>query len=74
MPPHSLTNFKIQKSYQNESKFNGVYSRKNLPKGKDTEYVISLDEHKSIGTHQKAVYVNGDVTYLIALELNMLII
>ena len=27
-----LTNFEIQKSYQNEPRFNGVYFRDNLPK------------------------------------------
>ena len=32
MPYHSLTDFEIQKYNQNESKFNGVYSRNNLPK------------------------------------------
>ena len=32
MPPHPLTNFEIQKYYQNEPKSNGVYSRKNLTK------------------------------------------
>ena len=32
MPPHPLTNFKIQKYYQNEPRFNGVFSRDNLPK------------------------------------------
>ena len=32
MPPHPLTDFQIQKQYENESKFNGVYSRNNLPK------------------------------------------
>ena len=31
MPPHPLTNFEIQKYYENEPKFNGVYSRDNLP-------------------------------------------
>ena len=29
MPPHPLTNFEIQKYYQNESRFNGVYSKDN---------------------------------------------
>ena len=29
---HPLTNFEIQKYYQNESRFNGVFSRNNLPK------------------------------------------
>ena len=32
MPPHLLTNFQIQKYYQNETKFNYVYSRNNLSK------------------------------------------
>ena len=32
MPPHLLKNFEIQKYYQNEPRFNGVYSRNNLPK------------------------------------------
>ena len=30
MPPHSLTNFEIQKYYQNEPRFNKVFSRDNL--------------------------------------------
>ena len=34
MPPRPLTNFEIQKCYQNESKFNGVYFRDNLPNKK----------------------------------------
>ena len=32
MLPHLLTNFEIQKYYQNEPKFNCVHSRNNLPK------------------------------------------
>ena len=47
----SLTNFEVQNYYQNEPKFNGVYSRNNLPKIKDGAYVINLDEYESIGTH-----------------------
>ena len=31
MPAHLLTNFEIQKYYKNEPRFNGVYSRDNLP-------------------------------------------
>ena len=64
MPPHPLTNFEIQKYYQNEPRFNGVYSRDNLPKIKDGPYVINLDEYSDIGTHWIALYVlNNDVTY-----------
>ena len=52
MPPHPLTNFEIQKYYENESRFNGVYSRDNLHnKIKDAAYVINLDEYSNIGTH-----------------------
>ena len=32
MPPHPLTNFEIQRYYQNEPRFNGVYPKNNLPK------------------------------------------
>ena len=51
--------------YENESRFNGVYSRDNLPnKIKDRAYVINLDEYSYIGTHWIALYVkNNDITY-----------
>ena len=32
MPPHPLTNFELEKYYKTEPRFNGVYSRNNLPK------------------------------------------
>ena len=32
MPPHPLTNFEIKKYYQNEPRFNGIFSRDNLSK------------------------------------------
>ena len=60
MPRHPLTVFEVPKYYQNEPKFNGVYSRNNLPKIKDGAYVINLDEFKSIGNHWIALYVNGN--------------
>ena len=65
MPPHPLTNFEIQKYYQNESKFNGVYLRDNLPnKIKGGAYITNLDEYSDIETHWVALYVkNNDVTY-----------
>ena len=64
MPLHSLTNSEIQKYYQNEPTFNGVYSRNNLSKIKDGAYVINLDEYELKGTHWIALYVNdNNVTY-----------
>ena len=69
MPPHPLTNFEMQKYYQNEPRFKGSYSRDNLPKCnsveiKDEVYIVNLDEYPDIGTHCIALYVqNNDVTY-----------
>ena len=53
------------KYYENKSRFNGVYSRDNLPnKIKDGAYVINLDEYSDIGTHWVALWVsNNNVTY-----------
>ena len=63
--PNALTNFEIQMYYQNESRFNGVYYRDNLPdKIKNGAYVTNLDEYSDIGTHWAALYVNTKtVTY-----------
>ena len=65
LPPHSLTNFEIQEYYQNEPRFNGVFSRDNLGSNvKNGAYVINLDEYHDIGTHWVALYVyNKTVTY-----------
>ena len=71
LPAHPLTKFEIQEYYQNEPKFNGVFSRDNLPniirpKGlgsavKNGAYVINLDEYHDIGTHWIALYVNNKI-------------
>ena len=65
MPPHSLTNFKIREYYENEDRFNGVYSRHNLPKTiKNGAYVINLDEYADVGTYWIALYAkSNEVAY-----------
>ena len=64
MSPHSVRHFEIQKHYQNEPRFNGVYSRENLQKMKDGPYIVNLDEYSDIGTHWVASHVqNNDVTF-----------
>ena len=65
MLPHPLTNFAIQKCYQNKPRFNGVSSRNNLPKKiKDGAYVIDLDEYADIGTHWIALFCNrSEIVY-----------
>ena len=47
--------FELQKYYQNEPKFNGVYSRNNLPRIKGGTYVINIGEFKSTGIHWIAI-------------------
>ena len=52
MKSHPLKNFEIQKYYESEPRFNGVFSRDNLlKKTKDGAYVINPAEHKDTGTH-----------------------
>ena len=64
MPPHPLKSFEMQKCYQNEPKFNGIYSRSNSPKIKDGTCEMNLDEFESTETHWIGLYVNGEnVTY-----------
>ena len=64
MPPRRLNNFEIQKYYETESKFNGVYSRNNLLTINDAAYIINLDGYESIETHWIDLYVNdNNVTY-----------
>ena len=65
VPLHSLTNFEIKEYYENEPRFNDVYSRDNLPKTiKNGTYVINLDEYVDVGTHWIAFYVkNNEAIY-----------
>ena len=52
IPSLPLTNFEIQKYYQNKLWFIGVYSRDNLlDEMKDGTYVINFDEYSDIGAH-----------------------
>ena len=54
----------MQKYYKHEPRFNGVYSRDNLPKIKDGAYIINLDEYSDIRTHWVALCSsNNNVTY-----------
>ena len=65
MPPHPLTNFKIQKYYENKSRFIGAFSRDNIPKKiRDGTYIINLDEYKDVGTHWIVLFCNrSEIVY-----------
>ena len=47
------------------TKFNGVYSRNNLPKKiKDGAYVTNLDEYADVGTHRIALFCSrSEIVY-----------
>ena len=63
LPFHHLTNIEISEYYINEPRFNGVYSRNNLPKTiKKGACVINLDEYESTGTHWIALFVKPKYT------------
>ena len=66
IPPHPLINFEIQEYYQNEPRFNDVYSRNNLPKTiKDSAYLINLGEYADVGTHLIAFFCNrSEIAYV----------
>ena len=63
LPFHLLTNIEINEYYKNEPRFNGVYSRNNLPnKIKKGAYVINLDEYENTGTHWVSLFVKPKYT------------
>ena len=64
-PPHPLTNFDIEKYYENVPQFNGCFSRNSLPKrAKDGGYIVNLDDLGKPGTHWVALFIQkGNAVY-----------
>ena len=63
LPFHPLANIEISEYYKNEPRFNGVYSRNNLPnKIKKGAYVINLDEYENTDTPWVALFVKPKYT------------
>ena len=61
LPFHPLTNIEISEYYKSEPRFNGVYSRNNLPnKIKKGAYVINLDEYENTGTRWVSLFVKAN--------------
>ena len=65
MLPHPLTNFEIQKYYENEPRFIGFLSKDNTPKKiKYRAYVINLDDYTNVGKHWIALFCNkSEIVY-----------
>ena len=67
---NSSSKFEKQKYFENQSEFNGTYSKNNLPKIKNGAHVINLDEFKPIETHCIAWHVTGNnVIYFDSFEI-----
>ena len=63
MPFHPLTNIEINEYYKNEPRFNGVFSRNNLPKIiKKGASAINLDEYANIVTYWIVLFVKPKYT------------
>ena len=61
LPFHPLLNIESSEYYKNQLRFNGVYSRNNLPnKIKKGAYVINLDECENTGTHWVSLLVKAN--------------
>ena len=62
MLAYPLINSEIQEYYKNEPRFNGVYSRDNLPKPikNETACFVNLDNYKSTGTHWIVLFVKDN--------------
>ena len=63
LPFNPLTNIEISEYYKNEPRFNGVYSRNNLPnKIKKGACAINLDEYENTGPHWVSLFVKPKYT------------
>ena len=66
LPFHLLTNIEINEYYANKPRFNGVYSRNNLPsKIKKGAYVINLDEYENTGTNWVSLFVKPNIQFIL---------
>ena len=57
MPPHPLTNFDIQKYYQNEARFNGTLGTKFGV----NQHGKALRKQQSLGLRMKKLFPNEDI-------------
>ena len=51
--PHPLTNFEIQECYQNEPRFNGFFSRDNLPNNNSNNNNINNNNNNNSNNNNK---------------------
>ena len=72
IPHHPLNNIEITNYFNCEPRFNGVFSRNNLPRIKDGTYSINLDDRNSKGTHWASLFMDGNtILYYDSFELDI---
>ena len=71
VPLHRFNNIKINNRFNDEPRFNGVFSRNNLPRIKDSGYVKNLDDKNSKGFGFHYLLTETQLRTLILLELNI---
>ena len=54
----SFKQYRHYKYFNYVSRFNGVFSRENLPRINDEAYVINLDEKQSKGTYWVSLFID----------------
>ena len=55
-PP--LKNIEITKYFNYEPRFNGIFSKNNLPRIKDGVYAINLNDKKHKGSHWVSLFID----------------
>ena len=55
-----MTNFEIQDYFKDEPRFNGVFSRNNLPKLIKGAYIVNLDHIENTGTHWVVIFIKSN--------------
>ena len=65
MPPHTLTNFEIQKYYENDGVYLMVFILETIQnKEWNGANVINLDEYADVGTHWIVLFCNrSEIVY-----------
>ena len=66
VPLHPLSNTEITNCFNDEPIFNGVFSRKNLPRIKDGVYVINLDKNSNNESIMCAFYCIAFIKHTLA--------
>ena len=57
-----VKHLKISKRYENDCRFNGVFSRNNLIRIKDGVYAINSDDKKSKGAHWVSFFIYRNIS------------